>query len=74
MEKVEISTIIQNDLKAFPWFKLLGFNPSGLEVYYFDEYHGDLWKRYVGIDDGIGLYHMGRLTEYNELIKDKNVQ
>lgn len=73
MEKVEMSTIIQNDLKAFPWFKLLGFNPSSLEVYYFDGYHGDLWKRYVGMED-FGLLHVGRLTEYNELIKDKNVQ
>ena len=73
MEKVEISTIIQNDLKAFPWLKLLGFNPRKLEAYYFDKYHGDLWKRYTNMD-GFGLLHVGRLTEYNELIKDKNVQ
>lgn len=73
MEKVEISTIVQNDLKAFPWLILLGVNPLKLEVYYFDKYHGDLWKRYTNMEE-FGLLHVGRLTEYNELIKDKNVQ
>lgn len=73
MEKVEINTIIQNDLKAFPWLKLLGFSPSELEVIYLDTYHGDLWKRYTNMEE-FGLLHVGRLTEYNELIKDKNVQ
>lgn len=71
MEEVDISTIVQNDLKAFPWLKFLGFNPHELGVYYFDKYHGDLWKRYTNIKD-FGLLHVGRLTEYNKLIKDKN--
>lgn len=73
MGKIDFDKVIENDLKVFPWLKYCSFDACRLEAIYLDTYHGDLWRRFI-TDGNIALTYVGRLTEYNELIKDKNVQ
>ena len=71
-DKIKIpdpNKVIDKELKVFPWLKVFGYNAKTLEVTYIDEIHGDLWRRCI-TNDYIVFRYVGRLTNYDELIKE----